>query len=161
MFMYFVFGIFVHENKIGLILTEYSNTKNAIVSALFIILEAMHLLSIAEENLAGTLLEAVLSFVGIAFIVNWSQVISKSISAGRGSLLLSVAASSYVIYLFHTTFEGVAKAVIHKLPFDSSIWYVFTTEALVVVLLGIVCPMGVYYVAKRFAVSRFLLGLKR
>lgn len=160
MFMYFVFGVFVHENKIGRILTEYSNTKNAIVSALFIILEAMYL-SIAEENLAGTLLEVVLSFVGIAFIVNWSQVISKSISAGRSSLLLSVAASSYVIYLFHTTFEGMAKAVIHKLPFDSSIWYVFTTEALVVVLLGIVCPMGVYYVAKRFAVSRFLLGLKR
>lgn len=63
MFMYFVFGIFVHENKIGRILTEYSNTKNAIVSALFIILEAMYL-SIAEENLAGTLLEVVLSFVG-------------------------------------------------------------------------------------------------
>lgn len=41
--MYFVFGIFVHENKIGRILTEYSNTKNAIVSALFIILEAMYL----------------------------------------------------------------------------------------------------------------------
>ena len=67
MFMYFVFGVFVHENKIGRILTEYSNTKNAIVSALFIILEAMYL-SIAEENLAGTLLEVVLSFVGIAFI---------------------------------------------------------------------------------------------
>ena len=29
---------------------------------------------------------------------------------------MMVAASSYIIYLFHTTFEGFAKAVVHKIP---------------------------------------------
>lgn len=72
---------------------------------------------------------------------------------------MAVAASSYIIYLFHTTFEGFAKAVFRKLPLDSDLWYVFVPEALVVIASGIVLPMLLFWLFKKFRATRLLFGL--
>ncbi len=74
--------------------------------------------------------------------------------------LLLVSASSYTIYLFHTTFMGFAKALCVRLSFNSDIWYVFVSEAIVVTFAGVAIPMMLHYwVLKRYALTRTLFGL--
>ena len=73
--------------------------------------------------------------------------------------MLLVAASSYIIYLFHTTFEGFAKAVCRRLPLDSDLWYVFVPEAIVVITCGLVVPIILFKVFKRYKFTRMLFGL--
>ena len=72
---------------------------------------------------------------------------------------MAVAASSYIIYLFHTTFEGFAKAMLRKLSLDSSLWYVFVPEALIVIAAGVVFPMLFFKLFKKYRVTRLLFGL--
>lgn len=81
---------------------------------------------------------------------------------GKG-LLMIVSGSSYIIYLFHTTFEGFAKAVVHKIPVfaDTSNEVLFVVNVTVVVLCGVVCPIILHrYVLKKSLVTKILFGLK-
>ena len=70
-----------------------------------------------------------------------------------------VAASSYIIYLFHTTFEGFTKAVFRKMPLDSGLWYIFLLEAIVVIAVGVIGPMVCFRIFKKYRVTKFLFGL--
>ena len=53
----------------------------------------------------------------------------------------------------------VAKAVFRKLPLDSGLWYVFVPEALVVIASGVVFPMLLFRLFKKFRATRLLFGL--
>lgn len=54
---------------------------------------------------------SVIPFVGIATIIYLSDIISRGAKING---LLTISATSYIIYLFHTTFEGAAKAALQK-----------------------------------------------
>lgn len=74
-----------------------------------------------------------------------------------------MAPSTYIIYLFHTTFEGFSKAIIHKIPLlanpDNNLWFVI--GALIVIIVGILGPILLHkYILVRFKVTRILFGLK-
>lgn len=88
-----------------------------------------------------------------------SKFLNHSLRNIQSSWLMTVSAASYIIYLFHTTFEGFAKAVFRKLPLDSDLWYVFVPEAAVVVALGVVAPIILYKLFKKYRTTRFLFGL--
>ena len=68
----------------------------------------------------------------------------------------------YIIYLFHTTFEGFAKALLHKLHIHVvNADVTFALGALFVILCGVICPMLLHrLVLQRNKVCRFLFGLK-
>lgn len=77
--------------------------------------------------------------------------------------LLVVSASSYIIYLFHTTFEGFAKAVIHKIPFfvDGNNEVLFCFNITLVVACGVICPIILHrYVLNKTKITKVLFGLK-
>ena len=61
--------------------------------------------------------------------------------------------------LFHTTFEGFAKAVFRKLPLDSDLWYVFVPEALAVIACGVVVPILLFKLFRRYRVTGVMFGL--
>ena len=61
--------------------------------------------------------------------------------------------------LFHTTFEGFAKAVFRKLPLDSDLWYVFVPEALAVIACGVVVPILLFKLFRRYRATRVMFGL--
>ena len=159
MYVYFMFGIFVRENNIGSIINEYSTLKMTVTSIMFAILEFIYLTT-DNNSITANVVLTILPFIGIAFVIYVSQLICKHINPEKHSLLMSIAAASYTIYLFHTTFEGLAKAILMKIPFDDGLWYIFSVKACLVVMSGIVIPMVMHAVAKRFAATRFLLGLK-
>lgn len=156
MFVYFMFGVVIKENSFGKAINQFSWIKMSITTAIFIILEVLFL---SAPKGTYPLLEAVLPFVGIAFVIYVSQIISLHINTKR-NWLLSVATASYTIYLFHTTFEGIAKAAFLKLPLHDESWYIFPIQAIVVIMAGIIGPLLVYHITKRFSATRYLLGLK-
>lgn len=76
-------------------------------------------------------------------------------------LLLAISESSYVIYLFHTTFEGFAKSIIHKFGMGGNDGPLFIAGVIFVVSAGIVCPVILYqYVLNKHKVTKILFGLK-
>lgn len=77
--------------------------------------------------------------------------------------LMQVSASSYIIYLFHTTFEGFAKAVVHKIPIfaDGSNELLFCVNIFVVVVCGVACPIVLHRdLLTKTHITKVLFGLK-
>ena len=73
-----------------------------------------------------------------------------------------MSASNYIIYLFHTTFEGFAKALLQKLHICVVNGDVtFIVEAVLVIFLGVVCPILLdVLILRKFKVTKILFGLK-
>lgn len=103
-----------------------------------------------------------LPYLGIAAVMILSSWLENSFQKGNGWLMV-VSASSYIIYLFHTTFEGFAKAVVHRIPTfaDGSNEMLFCLNVIVVVSCGIVCPIILHrYLFNRTIITKLLFGLK-
>lgn len=66
---------------------------------------------------------SVIPFVGIATIIYLSDIISRGAKKING--LLTISATSYIIYLFHTTFEAL-----QRLPYKNSRPFCLTTRFL-------------------------------
>ena len=132
MLMYFMFGVFVFENdSLHRFLKEFSWIKVACAVAVFILGE----------------------FLYFTNGVDWTDVHERH-------LLMWIAQSSYIIYLFHTTFEGLVKAVLRKLLIDSNVWYVFIPSAILVIFSGVIIPMLLYrFVLKKHRITKLLFGL--
>lgn len=158
MLIYFMLGVFIYENK------EIINASTKHLSVympflLFGILEALYLSGITNSNYS--ILYKLVPFAGIWAIVEFSSYIGKNLNNGKKNWLLTIAASSYIIYLFHTTFEGFAKAFCLKIPLDSSLWHIFTLEALIIIMAGVIGPVLLYrYLLQRTAMTQYLFGLK-
>ena len=104
-----------------------------------------------------------LAFIGIAFILSLSTEIERIKNNGVQNVFQVLSVSSYFIYLFHTTFEGLAKAILIKASFyDGSIsTFSFCLAQLFIVGLGLFIPIVIYqYFVVRFKTTRFLFGLK-
>lgn len=103
---------------------------------------------------------SVIPFVGIATIIYLSDIISRGTKKING--LLTISATSYIIYLFHTTFEGAAKAALQKFapillddPF-------FAVGAVLVISAGVAGPMVLYrYILAKYKLTQFIFGIKR
>jgi len=79
----------------------------------------------------------------------------------KGSLY-DIAAASYIIYLFHTTFEGFAKSAIRHIPqmTDGENTVTFVSGAIIVIGCGVVIPLLLHkYVLKRHKLTRLAFGL--
>lgn len=104
-----------------------------------------------------------IAFLGITFMIQLSKCLVQKGGKMMVFCLMSVSSASYVIYLFHTTFEGFAKAVIHKMDgvVDCSQMPFFLLGFVFVVTLGIWMPILLNdWVLKRYKTTRFLFGLK-
>ena len=160
MLVYFMLGVFVFENKyINDFIKEYKTSKFVSAILLFVILEFVYFSGIIDHSLVK-LMRSLLPYIGIFFVLEISKMICRYKEIEKKSLLMVVSGSSYMIYLFHTTFEGFTKAVIRKLPLDDNLWYVFLPEALIVIMVGVIAPIILHrYVLNRWHLTRMLFGL--
>ncbi len=101
-------------------------------------------------------------YLGIWAMLSASLKISQYSNGQPFRLLTTISVASYIIYLFHTTFEGFTKAVLYKIPlFTSSEHdYIFVIEALIVIFSGIICPLILFNILSRQKTLAFLFGLK-
>lgn len=107
-----------------------------------------------------------LRFVGLIAAITgvaMSFAVSELISRIKRLLpiLTSLAASSFIIYLFHTTFEGFAKGILTKvnlLPTQSTA--LFIIAALLVIASGVIAPWWLgAKVFPRWKFTRMLFGI--
>ena len=102
-----------------------------------------------------------LPYLGIAAIIALSRMIEKS--STRIGCLMTISSSSYIIYLFHTTFEGFAKALLFKMPYLNNIGdsLIFAIGAAIVVACGVLIPILLNEkVFKKYYITKTLFGLK-
>ncbi len=106
----------------------------------------------------GTGIGIIISFIGIATVMAVSGKITKF---KHIRWLTIVSECSYIIYLFHTTFEGFAKAIIHKVPMFKENEILFAIGATLIIVCGIVCPILLQkYILVKNNCTRFAFGLK-
>lgn len=100
-------------------------------------------------------------FLGITAIISLSKMIEQS--KLKNDWLMATSASSYIIYLFHTTFEGFAKALVFKLPYLKNIndSGMFLIGAVFIVACGVIIPIVLNEkVFKKYTATKLLFGLK-
>ncbi len=103
-----------------------------------------------------------LPWLGIASVMAVSVFFVRFAKGWSLSLIMTISASNYIIYLFHTTFEGFAKAALQKLHIQIINGEItFIIGAVFVILCGVICPILLHhFVLQRNRVCRFLFGLK-
>lgn len=103
-----------------------------------------------------------LPWFGIASVMIVSVTVSRYAKGIGLKAVMAVSASNYIIYLFHTTFEGFAKALLQKLHIQVvNADITFVLGVVFVILCGIACPMLLHrLVLQKNKVCRVLFGLK-
>lgn len=121
---------------------------------LFVILYSMKIGGLSVNDM-------LIAFTGIGAVMFVSNTIVRLNNSNKG-IIYDVASASYVIYLFHTTFEGFAKSVIRHFPIliDGGNVLMFSIGAAVVVGCGLIIPLFLHkYVFKYNKFTRIAFGL--
>ena len=110
------------------------------------------------KSIAGLLT----SISGVIFVLSFSEFCSK-LSEKIVKPLLVVASCSYTIYLFHTTFMGLAKALLMKLLHGNMVQneVVFAVSGIIVITTGVIVPIFLHFFVVRYSkIFSFLIGTK-
>ena len=155
MLLYFMLGVVCCDWKESL--SILSKVPLWLVYCIFICGEICQVFDVMGGHIS-----MLLPFIGISTVMALSHSLEKRHKDGKG-LLMMVASSSYIIYLFHTTFEGFAKAVVYKIPCfaDGTNDVLFIFNIFIVVICGVVCPILLHrYVLNKTHITQMLFGLK-
>ena len=153
MLVYFMLGVVCCDWKQQI--SFVSKVPAWCILGFFAIAEGMNL-----KDMGGQI-SMLLPYLGIAAIMTLASLMEKW-NHKSNEWLMVVASSSYIIYLFHTTFEGFVKAVVHKIPFfTDGNDVLFIINASVVVGCGVACPIILHrYVLNKTHFTKVLFGLK-
>ena len=153
--LYFVFGCALVEWKIN---CKFVNETNFLI-ALCAFAGAYMLKTHIDVFIIKEFARIFIAFVGIAFISNLSKYIELKVEFAN-KLLVNVSVYSYTIYLFHTTFEGFAKAVILKISnYNSESAFILT--AFLVISAGMISPIIMHKIIVRYSrLFSYLIGVK-
>ena len=158
MFVYFMLGVIAFERKDCI---SRIKMHPLVVYLSFVVVECLCLFNIGGGILS--ILNEIVPFIGIAAVLQLSVQMESWVKSEKQNWILQISVSSYIIYLFHTTFEGFAKAVLHKIP---GVWntgndWVFCLTAIIVIVVGVVFPVLLHkYILQKYRITRLLFGLK-
>lgn len=153
MMVYFMTGVVIADYvpnifKVGIFPT-------VVILLIFIGFEAYYV-----QHQDSMLMYRILAFGGIAAVMTLCHNCEKQFPIlARACVVL--APSVYIIYLFHTTIEGFAKAAFGKVPFfvnnyDST----FYVQATCAIVCGVLVPILVHrLIINRSKILRFLFGV--
>lgn len=159
MLVFFMLGVIAFDHaRLHSFIKDFNVKQSVVIAAMFVVCQYIRF-GVEEQGTITSVINILLPYLGILFIIEISKMWCQVAMLNKKSTILLVSTSSYIIYLFHTTFEGFAKAVCKKLPFDSDLWYVFVPEALAVITCGVVVPIILFKVFKRYKVTKVLFGL--
>ena len=161
MFVFFMFGILSFENKyLKRFITQIKPMQTMIISLLFIIAETIFF--IFPYHILSKAISFFLPYLGILFIIEVSKLINQYCVTGKNNFLITISISSYIIYLFHTTFEGFAKAIFEKVSQITEHTQSFVLEAITIIIIGIAFPIILHkYILSRWKFTKILFGLNK
>lgn len=153
MLVYFMLGVVIAENKEKL---KVLAINKILVTVMFILSEYLYLFK--TGNFIDSIVTFTVPFIGIYFV----YIISDYLASKRISgLFLALSSSSYIIYLLHTTFQGLTKALILKIHPVYNNQLEFTLAALIIMMMGILMPILVNkYIINKYKITKILFGLK-
>jgi len=102
----------------------------------------------------GILFHHLCPYLGVIFFMYLSKWISEK---RTHKTLMAVSKSSYIIYLFHSTFMGFTLSILMKLSFMHSLPLL---TLIIIVATGVIIPILLQYLLLRTKTTRFLFGLK-
>lgn len=102
----------------------------------------------------GQFVDVLKPYVGILFIMFLSKWISQY---HVPQIVLLVSTSTYVIYLFHTTFMGFTKALLMRIPIMESIPVI---SIILVVITGVIFPIILSKLFEKNRITRFIFGIR-
>lgn len=159
MLVFFMFGIIAFEHiRLHSFIKDFKVKQSVIISVLFAVCQYIQF-GMEKQGAITSIMNFLLPYLGILFVVEISKMWCRVFTLDKKSAVMSVAASSYIIYLFHTTFEGFTKAVFRKLPLDTDLWYIFLVEAVAVITVGVIGPMLCFKIFKKYRLTKFLFGM--
>lgn len=159
MLVFFMLGVIAFDHaRLHSFIKDFNVKQSVVIAAMFVVCQYIRF-GVEEQGTITSVINILLPYLGILFIIEISKMWCQVAMLNKKSTILLVSTSSYIIYLFHTTFEGFAKAVCKKLPFDSDLWYVFVPEALAVITCGVVVPIILFKVFRRYKTTKVLFGL--
>lgn len=159
MLLFFCLGVLVWDYK--KIFSYLSKVPTCIYLASFIGIN--YVKKQCDQDIFFVGANLLVSIIGIAFVVRLSKWIEKNWHGALNNFLLIIASSSYIIYLFHTTFEGIAKAIVFKIPIltNAQNKILFLLGAFIVITCGIMLPMVIdRFVLRRYKCTKMLFGYK-
>lgn len=121
--IYNKYSFYLHKSHSIVILSVFSLISIAIFIALSVFL----------PDIAG-LDNLLVAFIGIVCIILLSELLTSSCK--NLSFILAIADASFIIYLFHTTFQGLAKSIILKLSFE----HYFIADMVIMTIVGCAGP---------------------
>ena len=148
-FFYFVLGCFCSQYQH--IIREKMGNKNVFIPVLcFAMLYVLAQLAIKQSMpVIVTCLYVCLALTGIWVTIKISQMIMRTQKLKQ--IFLTLAAYSYTIYLFHTTFEGFVKSFLIQYPL--TVWFDNHTSFFLMILstvsVGVVGPILLHIFYKR------------
>lgn len=159
MLIFFMVGVIVYDNK-----RYFSICKKVplfVYLMVFCVLEWLYF----RFCIGNPWLAFILAFIGIAFIVSMSLELQKVKNTVINKAFYLLSSSSYFIYLFHTSFEGLAKAILVKMSlFNQETMSNSVSFCLITMFgigLGVLLPMFFYhYIIKKYNFTQLLFGLK-
>lgn len=156
MFMYFMLGVVVYDWK-----HMFSYCKKTPIFVYISFFTVLFLFKLYRWEETLYIVDTITTLAGIATTISLSIYIDKRNS--KIKWLLTISSSSYIIYLFHTTFQGFTKAIIFKIPFLNNLNndLTFFIGAIIVVTCGVVFPIILNkFVLKKYTITKILFGLK-
>lgn len=160
MLIWFMFGIICYDY--GLLIKNIKTSYVVLSLICFIIVLLFNpTLNILGYNprilVLNSFLGGTVSFLcpilGILFIMCISKWIEQRTVP---KILYIISGSSYIIYLFHTTFMGLVSALLLKLSLFQSLPFL---SIIFVVVFGVAFPILLHKVLIKFNITRFLFGL--
>ena len=157
MLIYFMSGVIAYDWK-----EIFSHAKRVPTMGYLLFFASLFALRMFNEwGGALYIVNTTTAFAGIAFIVSLSMYMNRKMPNIKW--LLTISSASYIIYLFHTTFQGFAKAIVFRTPYlnDMNNDVMFLSGAIIVVSCGVFIPILLNeFVLKKYNITRILFGLK-
>jgi len=157
-FVYFCLGCLVSDRKA---LRNFP-TKTNILIPLFVFIAFCVLRFYIQPGFGESISDLLTSIAGVMFVLSFSEFLGK-LSEKITKPLLVVAACSYTIYSFHTTFMGIVKALLMKILHENMVQneLIFIVSGVIVITTGVIVPILLhYFVVRHSKVFAFLIGAK-
>lgn len=138
MLPYFAIGMSAYDHRRLLIPVQTS--IKAMSGGAIVVFISLYVLTLAiDDILIKTVLQYCVALSAIVAVGSLAVIIARRFNA---QIIITIGTASFAIYLFHTTFEGLAKGLLrqsHIIHNDSDL--LFTIGAFIVIVTGILVPL--------------------
>lgn len=137
MLPYFAIGMSGYDHR--RLLTPVLKSIKTISSSSIIVFLCLYVLTLTiDDTIVKAILQYVVAVSAIMTIGSISVIVARRFNA---QIIITIGTASFTIYLFHTTFEGLAKGLLKQSSISNANDLLFAAGASIVIVTGIIAPL--------------------